>query len=77
MVLKRGAKRKKGTDSLEGSVLIEQGETCFKLKEGRSILGIRKMCFMIRIARHRLSGEMMETPFLETCKVRLDGALST
>jgi len=47
-----GAKRKKGTDSLEGSVLIGIGENNFKLKEGRFRLGIRKMFFMIRIARH-------------------------
>ena len=51
----------------------------FKLKEGRFRLDIRKKYFTIRLMRHRsrLPREVVDTPSLQTLKVRLDGALST
>ena len=51
----------------------------FKLKEGRSRLDIRKKFFTMRVARHwnRLPRDVVDTPSLETFKVRLDGALSS
>lgn len=41
-------------------------------------LGIRKKFFTVRLVRHwhRLSVEVVDVSFLETLKVRLDGALS-
>jgi len=52
---------------------------CFKLKEGRSRLAIRKEFFTMRVVRHwhRLPREeVVHAPCLEMFKVRLDGALS-
>ena len=48
------------------------------LKEGRDRLEI-KTKRIIRIVRHwnRLTREVVDAPFLETSKVRLDGAVST
>ena len=42
-------------------------------------MDIRKKFLMIQAVRHwhRLPGEMVDTPSLETLQVRLDGALST
>ena len=50
----------------------------FKPEEGRFRLGIRKMCFIIRVAKHwnTLTREVMVDPSLMTFKVRLDGTLS-
>ena len=50
----------------------------FKLKEDRFRLDIRKIFFTMRVMkhRHRLPREVVNTPSLETFKVRLDGALS-
>jgi len=45
----------------------------FKLREGRSRLDIRKTFFTVG---HRLPGEVVNAPSLETFKARLDGALS-
>jgi len=44
----------------------------FKLREGRFRLGIRKKCFTMRVVTpwHRLPGEVVSAPSLETFKVR-------
>jgi len=54
-------------------------ENDFKLKVGRFREDIRKEFFTVRAVRHwhRLPGEVVDAPSLETFKVRLDGALST
>jgi len=49
----------------------------FKLKEGRFRLDIRKKFFVMRAIKHwnRLPRKVVDAPFLETFKVRLDRAL--
>ncbi|KFW71207.1 hypothetical protein AS28_13268, partial [Pygoscelis adeliae] len=51
----------------------------FKLKGGRFRLDIRKKFFTLRVVKHwhRLPGEVVDAPSLETFQVRLDGALSS
>ncbi|KFQ88234.1 hypothetical protein N337_01035, partial [Phoenicopterus ruber ruber] len=50
----------------------------FKLKEGRFRLDMQKKFFTMRVVKHwnRLPKEVVDAPFLDTFKVRLDGALS-
>ncbi|KFZ55358.1 hypothetical protein N321_00938, partial [Antrostomus carolinensis] len=50
----------------------------FKLKEERFRLELRKKFFTLRMVKPcpRLPREVVEAPFLETFKGRLDGALS-
>ncbi|GAB0187541.1 hypothetical protein GRJ2_001219400 [Grus japonensis] len=49
----------------------------FKMKEGRFRFNIRKKFFTVRVVRHwnRLPREVVDAPFLEVFKARLDGAL--
>ncbi|KFO54209.1 hypothetical protein N302_00830, partial [Corvus brachyrhynchos] len=49
-----------------------------KLKESRFRLDIRKKSFTVRVVRywHRLPREVVDVPFMELFKARLDGALS-
>ena len=50
----------------------------FKLRQARFSLDRRKKYFTIWVLKHwtRLPREVVETPFLDTFKVGLDGALS-
>jgi len=50
----------------------------FQLDEGRFRLDIRKKFFTLRVVKHwnGLPRDVVDTPFLETFKIRLDGALS-
>ncbi|KFR17244.1 hypothetical protein N306_02018, partial [Opisthocomus hoazin] len=50
----------------------------FKLREGRFRLDIKKKFFTVRVVKHwhRLPGEVVGAPSLETFKARLDAALS-
>ena len=52
---------------------------CFKLKEGRFRLHIRRKSFTVRVVRHwiRLPRDMVDAPFLEIFKARLDQALDS
>jgi len=51
---------------------------CFKLKEGRFRLDIRKTFFTMRVVKHWhwFPREVVDAPPLETFKIRVDGALS-
>ena len=51
---------------------------CFKPKEGRFRLSIRKKSFTVRVVRHwnRLPRDVVDVPSLETFRVRVAQALS-
>ena len=73
----------KGAYKQEGSQLFERAANTrtrgngFRLEERRFRLN-RKRLFKIRVMRHwnRLPREVVDASSLETCKARLDGALS-
>jgi len=50
---------------------------CFKLREDRFRVDIRKNVFTMRVVKywHRLPREAVDAPSLEIFKARLDGAL--
>jgi len=52
-------------------------KSSLKLKEGRFRLDIRKKFFTMRAVRHwnRLPREVVNAPFLDVFKARLDGTL--
>ena len=52
-------------------------ENSFKLEEGRFRLDIRKKFITVRVVGHwkRLPSEVVDVPFLEVFKTRLDKAL--
>jgi len=57
---------------------MNQRGNSFKLKKGRFRLDIKREFFMMRVVKHwhRLPKEVVDTPSLETFKIRLDRALS-
>jgi len=74
----KGAYRKYGDNLFSKSCCDRTGSNGFKLREDRFKLDLRKKCFMERVVKHwnALPREVVEAPFLETFKTRLDGALS-
>ena len=54
------------------------GENAFQLEEGRFRVDIRKKFFTVRVVRHwnRLASEVVDIPYLEAFKARLDEPLS-
>ncbi|KAK4823151.1 hypothetical protein QYF61_026927, partial [Mycteria americana] len=74
----KGAYKKAGEGLLTSTCSDRTRGNGFKLKEGRFRLDIRKKFFTMRVVRHwnRLPREVVDAPFLEVLKVRLDGALS-
>jgi len=72
------AYRKDGESILSRACCDRTRSNGFKLREGRFRLDIRNTFFTTRVLKywHRLPREVVEAPFLETFKARLDGALS-
>ena len=74
----KGAYKKDGDRLFSRACCYRTWGNGFKLKEGRFRLAIRKKYFMMRVVKHCnvLPREVVDAPFMETFKVRLDGALS-
>jgi len=75
----KGVYKKEG-DRLFNRVCCERTKgNGFKLEKGRSRLNIRKTCFMMRVVEHwnKVPRDVVDTPTLETLKIRLEEALST
>ncbi|KAK4831188.1 hypothetical protein QYF61_015920 [Mycteria americana] len=75
----KGAYKKDGVKHFSRSCCDRTRGNGFKLKEDRFRLDIKKTFFTMRVVKHwnRLPREVADAPFLETFKVRLNGALST
>ena len=74
----KGAYRKDGDNLFSRACCDRRRSNGFTLREGSFWLDIRKKFFTMRAAKHwnRLPTEVVEAPSLETCKIRLDRALS-
>ncbi|KFZ46353.1 hypothetical protein N321_01309, partial [Antrostomus carolinensis] len=74
----KGAYKKAGEGLFLRAVNNKTRGNGFKLKEGRFRLDIRKKLFAVRVVRHwnRLPKEVVDAPFLEVFKARLDETLS-
>ncbi|GAB0189076.1 mitochondrial enolase superfamily member 1 [Grus japonensis] len=69
----KGAYRKAGEGLTTRACSDRTRGNGLKLKEGRFRLDIRKKFFTVRVVR--FPREVVDAPFLEACKARLDGAL--
>ena len=74
----KGAYRKAGEELFIRACCGRTRGNGFKLEDGRFRLDIRKKCFTVRVVRHwnTLPREIVDVPFLESFKARLDEALS-
>jgi len=74
----KGAYRKDGENLFIRACCNRTRTNGFKLRECRFRLDVGKKFFTMRVVKHwhRLPGEVVEAPSLETFKVRLDGSLS-
>jgi len=74
----KGAYKKDGDRLFSRACCNRTRGSSFNLKEGRFRLGIRMTFFTLRVVRHwhRLPREVIDAPSLETCRARLDGAVS-
>jgi len=72
-----GAYKKDGDRHFSRACCDRTGGNGFKLNEGLLRLDIRKTFFTMRAVKHwnRLLREVVDAPFLEMFKVRLDGIL--
>ena len=72
----KGSYRKEGDRHFSRVCNDRTRENGFKLKECRFWLDIRKKSFTVRVVRHwnRLPRDVVDTPFLETYKARLNQA---
>ena len=75
----KGSCKKEGDRLFSRVCCDRKKENCFKLKERRFILDLRKKFFTVRAVRHwqRLPREIVEAPSSKTFKVRLDQTLSS
>jgi len=74
----KGACKKDGDGFFSRACCSRTRGNGFKLKESRFRADVRKKFFTVRVVKqwHRLPGEVVDAPSLETLKIRLDRALS-